>query len=341
MNFYADIVKPVLFNLDPEFAHELTVHTGVAFSDWPLFSMFRAVESTQSQFHYKNLRFSNRVGLAAGFDKNAHYFPLMQQLGFGFLEIGSVTAQASEGNPKPRLFRLPTDAALINRMGLNNEGAFAITQRLSAKKPVVPFGINIAKTHSPSILGDAAIADYTQSFILSEPIADYITLNISCPNTEEGKTFEEPEALFNLLSSIKKHRTSAKPIFIKLSPDNTAEITKELVKISLSFEMDGFICSNTSSKREHLATPSQEINAIGKGGLSGKPILEKSIAMISLVKSFAPDSVLIGVGGICEPNDALRYVDSGADLIQVYTGMIYYGPALIRDIRTKLVTYYS
>ncbi|NCQ12235.1 MAG: quinone-dependent dihydroorotate dehydrogenase, partial [Bacteroidetes bacterium] len=292
-------------------------------------------------FSFKNLPFKNRIGLAAGFDKNARYYSLMQQLGFGFLEIGSVTANESKGNSKPRLFRLPQDEALINRMGLNNDGVTKIVNRLEEAKREIPFGVNIAKTHSPLIMGEYAILDYVESFAASQFTADYITINISCPNTEEGKTFEDPETLNHLLGQINLVRKTDKPLLVKFSSDSDEILLKELTDICLNHGIDGFVCSNTSSKRSNLKTEIQELTRIGKGGLSGKPIKSASIKNVERIRSFAPNSLLIGVGGIASGEDGVDYLKAGADLIQVYSGLVYEGPSLVKNIQEKFIEYYK
>lgn len=343
-SLYSRFIKPILFRLDPEHAHELTVEMGLWASQFALtrsiFSSFQLKESEQAPFDWKGLHFPNRVGLAAGFDKNATMIPLMKMLGFGFLELGSITAQSSNGNAKPRLFRLPKDEAIINRMGLNNDGADCITNRIKLLNEDFPIGINIAKTHSPKILGDLAIQDYVYSFIKAEPVADYITLNISCPNTEEGKTFEDKETLKTLLSAIKNVRKTSKPVLIKLSVDLGKSLLKELVELSLNFGIDGFVCSNTSAKRLQLISPKYDVEVIGRGGLSGKPIFEKSIERVKWVREFAPNSLVIGVGGIFCGNDAKKYIEAGADLVQVYSGLIYKGSTLIKEINQTLKKVY-
>jgi len=341
-SFYKSVIKPLLFSLDPETAHEITVETGVSASFMsPIFKAFQTDYSEKASFSYKNVHVNNRIGLAAGFDKNARYYSLMQQLGFGFLEIGSVTARESKGNPKPRLFRLPEDQALINRMGLNNDGVAKIVSRLEDAKRKIPFGVNIAKTHSPLIMGEYAILDYVESFAASQFTADYITINISCPNTEEGKTFEDPETLNDLLYQINLVRKTDKPLFVKFSSDADYVVLKELTDICLNHRVDGFICSNTSSNRINLKTELHELTTIGKGGLSGKPVKKASLKNVELVRSFAPNSVVIGVGGISSGEDAIDYLKAGADLIQVYTGLIYEGPSLVKRIQTKLIEYFN
>jgi dihydroorotate dehydrogenase len=341
-NFYSAYAKPLLFKLDPELAHELTVEMGLKAAQLPIlrdwvFQPYECMNLPQLAFTWKGLHFPNRIGLAAGFDKNARFMPLMERLGFGFLEIGSITALQSSGNSKPRLFRLPADYALINRMGLNNDGAEVIMNRLHQFEHKYPIGVNIAKTHSAKILGDAAIEDYLKSFSLAEHIADYITINISCPNTEEGKTFEDPDTLNRLLSVIIKNKQTNKPILVKLSVDLNANQLQELITVCSSYKIDGYVCSNTSSQRFQLKTNLKTVKEIGKGGLSGNPIHQKSVELVRQVKSQQPNSLVIGVGGIDSPESAIHFIDAGADLIQLYTGLIYYGPQLVKDINTAFL----
>lgn len=285
------------------------------------------------------LYFPNPIGLAAGFDKNAELTGLMSAFGFGFLEIGSVTANPSQGNPKPRSFRLPSDEALINRMGLNNDGAEAVAHRLKSKRIQLPLGINIAKTHDPQILGSKAIDDYCFSFEKLQSQADYITINVSCPNTEEGKTFEDPTSLRELLSALIPLRTNSEmPVFVKLSVDLSDKEIEHLSKICLDLGADGFVISNTSSGRLGLKSSEKVIQSIGKGGLSGKPIQKRSTELISIVRKFVgPNIPIIGVGGVDSTESALEKIIAGANLIQLYTGLVYRGPSVIKGIKKELV----
>ena len=287
--------------------------------------------------------FSNPVGLAPGFDKNAAMVRSIPAFGFGHIDIGSVSAMPWEGNPKPRLFRLPKDKALINRMGLNNVGAEKVKERLLEGKCPVPLGINIVKTPDPAILGDDAIADFAQCFNTLHHYATYVTLNISCPNTQEGKTFEDPTALGQLLQAImverrrrKEHKE--KPLLVKLSPDLSDDQLKNVVDVCKRFDINGFVCSNTSMKRDGLKTSAASINKIGRGGLSGKPVRKTARAMIAKVHKLTHGKMpLIGVGGIFTADDAYAAIKAGASLVQLYTGFVYEGPYTARNINRGLL----
>lgn len=285
--------------------------------------------------------FPNPIGLAAGFDKNGTMPKAMQALGFGFVEVGSITAKASKGNPKPRAFRLPEDHSLINRMGLNNEGADIITNRLSAldSQPDfnIPLGINIAKTNDATIQGDAALQDYLYSYQKALPVADYITINISCPNTGEGKTFEDPQALHDLLDTLEPDKKSRKPTLVKFTVDIERAALEQLIQICEDHQIAGYIATNTSSNREQLKTAPDKLRQIGPGGLSGRAIQQKSTQVVKWIHEITEGKKpIIGVGGIDSPEAALAKLEAGAHLIQLYTGLIYEGPGLIRSIKKAI-----
>ena len=279
------------------------------------------------------MKFKNPIGLAAGFDKNGTTPRAMEALGFGFVEIGSITAQSSKGNPKPRAFRLPEDKSLINRMGLNNEGSDKIVNRLKHHNLSIPLGINIAKTNDSEIHGNAAISDYVYSYEKAKTVADYVTINISCPNTGEGKTFEDPDTLKSLLAEINPSGNDV-PTLVKFSVDTETKALSKLVEICESFNIDGYVATNTSSQRAHLKTKSAILSSTANGGLSGSAISEKSDAVVSnlfgMLKGSKP---IIGVGGIDSVESAQRKVDAGADLLQIYTGLVYEGPGLVRKLK--------
>ena len=340
---YRQIFKPLLFSLNPESAHHLSVALGSMTSKSAL---GRGLLSTLFSYEHPllaqkigTLYFPNPIGLAAGFDKNAELTDLMSSFGFGFLEIGSVTANSSNGNPKPRSFRLPADEALINRMGLNNDGAEIVSKRLQKTRVRIPLGINIAKTHDPNIMGSKAIDDYCFSFEKLQSEADYITINVSCPNTEEGKTFEDPTSLTELLSALIPLRNNLEmPIFVKLSVDLGNEEIRHLAKICLDLGADGFVVSNTSSGRSGLQSSEKVLQRIGRGGLSGKPVQKRSTELIAVVREFVgPNIPIIGVGGVDSMDSALEKIVAGANLIQIYTGMVYQGPSIIKNIKKQLV----
>jgi dihydroorotate dehydrogenase len=292
--------------------------------------------------------FANPIGLAAGMDKNARLIDFWPHLGFGFAEIGSVTYRPSRGNPKPRAFRLEEDEALINRMGLNNQGAERIARRIGDRGMYHPFplGINLAKTHDPGIVGQAAIDDYVESFRLLAPAANYVALNISCPNTSEGKTFEDPESLDRLLAAIlgaRKEVNPRVPILVKLSPPLSDRVvfdslTDELIQICTSHGVSGFVATNTASDRSGLATPPELLERIGPGGLSGKPIERRSTRLVRYLYERSNGTVpIVGVGGVDSGASAYEKIRAGATLVQVYTGLIYRGPSLIKTIKQQLV----
>ncbi len=328
--------------MNAEKAHDLAMHLARKVNRYAVLQRMAAMlyhsGSSQLEQELMGLRFRNPVGIAAGFDKNGVILKALQSIGFGYIEIGSITAKASRGNPKPRMFRLPEDRAVINRMGLNNDGADVIVDRLDKRGVTVPVGINIAKTHDPSILGDSAIEDYIYSFRKAEEKADYIMVNISCPNTAEGITFEQPEPLRDLLSGIATARTNpAIPVLVKFSPDIDADLLESLVGISLDAGVRGFAVSNTSTNRDGLLTDPSKLERIGRGGLSGRPIRDRAEKLTRKLRVLAgKDSVIIGIGGIENADHAIQRLDSGANLVQVYTGLIYEGPSLPGHINREI-----
>jgi dihydroorotate dehydrogenase len=342
---YKSLLKPLLFRLEAERAHDLIQKFAEVASEKPLLSvLIKALYNYQSPMltqHLWGLTFRNPIGLAAGFDKNGMIPEAIEALGFGFTEVGSVTAKASIGNPRPRAFRLPGDKALINRMGLNNDGAKTVVKRLKNKNLSIPLGVNVAKTHNPRIMGDKAIQDYIYSFNEAQKVADYITINISCPNTTEGKTFEDPVALEELLRALGlKEDASITPTLIKFSSDLSREELSALLDICEDYGIDGYVAVNTSSGRDNLLTSQARIQAIGKGGLSGRPIINKSVQLVGWISEMTKgQKPIIGVGGIDSFETALAMLQSGADLLQIYTGLIYQGPGLVKTINKKLVQY--
>ncbi len=342
---YKSLVKPLLFQLDAERAHDaIQTFAETASRSSLLQSLIRSVYNFQSPKLNQEIwgfSFRNPIGLAAGFDKNGKLPTIMDALGFGFVEIGSITANPNTGNPKPRAFRLPEDRAMINRMGLNNDGAKTIVKRLKNMAFDIPLGINIAKTHNPDIVGDAAIRDYVFSFREAGKIGSYITVNISCPNTSDGKTFEEPAALNELLSALKiKNDARMVPTLIKFSSDLTRNRLISLLDVCEQHRVHGYVASNTSSSRASLITSENELDEIGQGGLSGPPLASKSMELIKWIsEEVKGQKPVIGVGGIDSFETALDMLLAGADLLQVYTGLIYEGPGLVKQINKKLDKY--
>lgn len=339
MNLYKPLVKPFLFRMSADQAHDWTIHTSSVLSNWALAtSLLRRVygyEDPALRQHIHGLTFPNPVGLAAGFDKNGLTVPLMQALGFGFVEIGSITAKPSPGNPKPRSFRLPDDRSIINRMGLNNEGVETVAKRLSKLQQIdIPLGINIAKTHDASIQGEQAIEDYRYSFELVKPIADYVTINISCPNTSDGKTFEQPESLGELLDALAVGKdASDPPVFVKVSADAEPGLLAELIDVCEHHCIRGYVAVNTSSGRDHLSSDAAFVQSCGRGGLSGKAIQAKSTKIIRFIhEKTKGGKIIVGVGGIFSAEDAIEKLKAGANLLQIYTGLVYEGPDLVKKI---------
>jgi dihydroorotate dehydrogenase len=344
------LLRPLLFRLPPETAHGLVMRAARLGERAPgLLRRACSVPDDRLRQRLWGLDFPNPVGLAAGFDKNAERVRFWAALGFGFCEVGSVTARESGGNPQPRAFRLPADHALINRMGLNNEGAEAVAARLAAlprQARSVPLGINVTKTHDPEILGEAAVEDFAYSVRRLAGLADYLALNVSCPNTAEGKTFEEPEALDALLRAVMAVRAEVAPsvpVLVKLSPPPSGEAPdlgaiEELVGLSLGHGVAGFIVTNTAPDRAGLRTDSSLLDAIGRGGLSGRPLAERALALTRFLFRLTEGAVpLIGVGGIDSAEWAYRRMRAGASLVQVYTGLVYEGPGLVRRINRGLL----
>ena len=343
---YDNLFKPLLFQADPEDAHHMIMNLGKKVNQSPLFSQsLKAIYSFQSdklRQNLLNLDFPNPVGLAAGFDKNGKLPQLMQALGFGFVEVGSITAQPSSGNPKPRLFRLPDDDSLINRLGLNNDGAQTICRRLEHQNISIPLGVNIAKTNDPALTGDRATEDYVISYTQANRIADYITINISCPNTEDGKSFEHPAIFRELMEALPLHRDArVVPTLVKISPDSSDQMIEDIIEISEEFGIDGYVATNTTSTRpDHLSTSRDRIQEIGRGGLSGKVLFEQSNRVIRLMREIlGPHKLIIGVGGVHSVESAIAKLKAGADLLQLYTGLVYEGPGLAGKINEGIAKY--
>lgn len=342
------LLRPLLFHLDAERAHGLGMGAVRLGSVAP--STVRALYGWTDERLAQDLwglRFRAPLGLAAGFDKNARGIAVWDALGFGFAEVGSVTARPSAGNPMPRAFRLPRDRALVNRMGLNNEGAEAVAARLKTTPPPEGFvlAVNVAKTHDPSILGDMGVEDFRQSVEHLLSHAHVLVLNVSCPNTAEGKTFEDPEALDALLAAVFAERArqqSTVPVLVKLSPPPASGFdpvqTRETVSVCLTRDVAGFVATNTASDRSGLATSAETLDAIGRGGLSGVPLASRADALVrSLYRMTNGEIPIVGVGGIDSADAAYRRIRLGASLLEAYTGLVYEGPGLVREIHRGLV----
>jgi dihydroorotate dehydrogenase len=335
---YERFLRPALFRLDPEKAHELMYH-------WtPRFSFLAGQFQNAFRFEDPSLRtefaghtFDNPIGLAAGFDKNARLDVWLDALGFGFAEIGSITARAGQGNPLPRLFRIPEDAAVINRLGLNGDGAEAVAARAAGLKCHTPYAINIAKSNHPSIVGDAAKADLVDSFmkVRNLPLA-YLTVNASCPNTHDGIT-RETEELDAAMQEMQLQNERNIPIFLKLSPDSSESLLENLVDLGKRLKVAGFICGNTTTTRKGLSLSDVELNSLGNGGMSGRPL--KSLAYDlckKVVQMKDAHQTVIACGGIASGEDVFQFLQAGASAIQLYTALIYKGPAVVMSIKIEL-----
>jgi dihydroorotate dehydrogenase len=283
------------------------------------------------------LDFPNPVGLAAGLDKNGDVIDEMGMMGFGFVEVGTITPRAQPGNEKPRLFRLVKDAALINRMGFNNVGADVAALKLKRRKTDIIVGANIGKNKTTT--NEAAIRDYEYCFKTLFDYADYFVVNVSSPNTPGLRALQDKDALAAILNSLQdmnQAKEKTKPILLKIAPDLTNEQIDDVINVVQQTKIQGIVATNTTIGREGLSYSAPEIETFGAGGLSGKPLTKRSTEVIRYIKSKSQIPV-IGVGGIMNVADATEKLEAGADLIQLYSGFIYSGPQLIRDINRQLV----
>ncbi len=336
-------IKFFLFFLEPETAHTITFLLLKALVKIPgikglLKHKFKI--ASQKPIRLFGLEFKNPVGLAAGLDKNGQYISELALLGFSHIEIGTVTARPQKGNPRPRLFRMPKDKALINRMGFNNDGALEVARRLNFfTKPIdLILGINIGKNKETS--NEEAFLDYKICFEALYPFADYFTINISSPNTPGLRGLQDKGPLRNLLkeiSDLNKAQVKLKPILLKIAPDLNHDQLAEIKELCLEYAIAGIIMGNTSIGRENLKTLPDRIDKIGPGGLSGEPIRQQSLEKLKSLIELPGNMDIIGVGGILEVQAAQEKLNAGAALIQIYTGLIYEGPGfvkrLVRDLK--------
>ncbi|SVA31437.1 uncharacterized protein METZ01_LOCUS84291 [marine metagenome] len=335
---YKKIIRPILFLFDTEKVHNFTFLFFKIILNLPFIGyIVRKIYSVENKKLHKKifgLEFKNPVGLAAGFDKNAKLFNELTCFGFGFIEVGTVTPKAQNGNPKKRLFRLVDDEGVINRMGFNNDGMSKITARLKKNKNVL-IGGNIGKNKSTP--NNQAVNDYLLCFNYLHDFVDYFVVNVSSPNTPNLRELQNKEPLIEILKSIKAEnltKSKPKPILLKISPDLSKSNISDIVEIVLSLKIDGIIATNTTIQRNNLKSK----NMNESGGLSGKPILERSNEVIRYISEKSKGSIpIIGVGGIHSAQDAIDKINAGADLVQIYTGFIYEGPSLIRSINKALV----
>ncbi|MEE6310205.1 quinone-dependent dihydroorotate dehydrogenase [Plantactinospora veratri] len=326
------IVRPVLFRLgggDAETAHEWTLRRLAGLSRSPAaLAVLRARYAVSAPRTVFGVRFPNPVGLAAGMDKDGAALPAWPALGFGFVEVGTVTAHPQPGNPRPRLFRLPSSAAVINRMGFNNAGAEALAARLAAlRRPLgVPLGISLGKSKVTPL--DDAVADYLASYRALAPYGDYFAVNVSSPNTPGLRALQDRAHLDALLTAL----VGEKPVLVKIAPDLTEPAIAELLAVCLDRGAAGVIATNTTLGRDGIA-PSDAHRAGEAGGLSGRPLTARTREVVSFVRRETGGALpVVGVGGILDPADGAALLDAGASLVQLYTGFVYGGPGLVRAV---------
>ncbi len=339
---YRLLIRPVLFLFDPETIHHFVFRILKLKGGIPGFkSLLKFLFSYTNPKLERNLfglRFTNPVGLAAGFDKDARLIDELACFGFGFIEIGTLTPKPQLGIEKPRLFRLPKDKALINRMGFNNEGVEAAVERLRKRKSDVIIGGNIGKNKDTP--NEKAFSDYMVCFETLYPYVDYFVVNVSSPNTPGLRELQDKEPLKRLLMHVKglsRSKEKIKPVLLKIAPDLTNSQLDDIVEILKETKTDGVIATNTTIGREHLSTPTNEIAEAGMGGLSGGPLTARATEVITyLRKQLGPGVPIIGVGGIMTVKDALEKIKAGADLIQIYTGFVYEGPGIVKKINKAI-----
>ena len=340
---YKSIIRPILFKFDPEAVHYFTFDVIKLLSKIPgisfLIRCIFQVNHPSLERELFGLKFKNPVGLAAGFDKNAVLYNELANFGFGFIEIGTVTPKPQKGNPKTRLFRLQADKGIINRMGFNNEGLQAAIVQLKKNKKQLIIGGNIGKnTQTPS---EEYTADYLECFEALHPYVDYFVLNVSCPNVGSHAKLNDKDYLEELIKAVQDSNATfevSKPILLKIAPDLNETQLDEIIELVSLTKLEGVIASNTSISRLGLKTDAATLDAIGNGGVSGQPIKEKSTQVIKYLSQKSKKAFpIIGVGGIHSEQDALEKLSAGADLVQIYTGFIYEGPALIKRINKSLL----
>jgi dihydroorotate dehydrogenase len=342
---YRSLLRPLLFRLPPETAHELALHS-LSFAPNLTKTLLgdRFKRSPFGKLRRFGLTFSNPVGLAAGFDKDGVALESLAALGFGFIEAGTVTYHPQPGNKRPRLFRLPQDKALINRAGFNNHGAAAFAQRVKRNRPDCVLGVSIGKSKVVPLAD--AVDDYLKSFAVVYPVADYVAVNVSSPNTPRLRELQQAHQLEELLQALQTRnaelaaqegRSALLPLLVKLSPDLGQEEFKEIVEVAQRQRLAGLIAANTTTDRSRLQTDSRQVEAYGAGGLSGAPLKQRATQVIANLYNLTQGAMpLIGVGGIFTAEDAWEMISAGASLLQIYTGFIYEGPTITRDINENL-----
>jgi dihydroorotate dehydrogenase len=345
---WRSLIRPLLFRLEPERAHRLAMGLFAALAGaGPLRRLVRRqllVDDPALRVRRFGITFPSPVGLAAGFDKDGEWFGALEALGFGFVEVGTVTARPQPGNPRPRLFRLAEDRALVNRMGFNSKGAAAVAASL-ARQPARPIlGINIGR--SRAVPNEQAVADYRSAFELLYPHGDYFVVNVSSPNTPGLRDLQEREPVTALLRALgERNRDLAarlgvppRPILLKIAPDLNDHQLEAIVRLCGEVPVDGVVATNTTVAREGLRTPPARLAAIGAGGLSGAPLTRRSREVVAALFRLSGGRLpIVGVGGIMDGEDAWQMIRAGASLVQVYTGFVYGGPGFVRSIHRHLL----
>ena len=348
-----DFIRKLLFRFPTEPVHYFSMNCLQAGCSVPAFRKWIAGKFTPPEHnpvHAFGLTFRNKVGLAAGFDKNARYLRELEALGFGFVEIGTVTPRPQEGNERPRLFRLPKDLALVNRMGFNNEGVKVVAERLRRWKadkvtdrtnstPLI-IGGNIGRNKTTP--NEEAWKDYEICFRELFEVVDYFVVNVSSPNTPGLRALQEKDALYKILSHLRminNQQAHPKPLLLKIAPDLTREQVDDVIDLALEIELDGLVATNTTISRDNLNTTAAELEQVGAGGLSGAPLRERATEVVRYIYERSEGSIpVIASGGIFTAGDALEKLDAGAQLVQVWTGFIYEGPSIAKNISSGLKT---
>ena len=321
MNLYKNIIRPILFKMNPEDSHNFSVNFLNYLNHFPIKNDYCYQDIFQKKIC--GLNFLNPIGLAAGFDKNAELVDSIHLLGFGFMEVGTITPKPQSGNPRPRLFRFPYDESLLNFMGFNNDGVVRISKRLEKRKSFdIIIGANIGKNRYTELHNSHL--DYVSCMKYLHDLVDYFTINISSPNTQGLRKLSDEIPLKNLLDCVQnenKSHSKSKPIFLKISPDMNQEDLIKLLDACIEFQIDGIVATNTTVDHNYF-----------KGGLSGSPLIDKSQEFLKFIKSHTDKLKVISSGGVMNSQVAKQRFDNGSDLIQLYTGLVYEGPFLPREI---------
>ena len=342
MGIYRSLLRPILFTIDAEKAHHFSVRSAQLLMKLPglrsLAKSYFRVDHPSLEREVFDLKFKNPIGLAAGFDKNAEYIDEMEAFGFGFVEVGTLTPKGQPGNPKKRIFRLPEDKALINRLGFNNRGVEDAIPRLARNRNIIVGG-NIGKNRSTE--NENAKADYKHSFEQLYPFVDYFVVNVSSPNTPNLRALQEAEPLKELLSlliELREVRSDSKPILLKIAPDLSQDQLDQVIAITQQVQLDGLIATNTTLSRDGL----KSVDKKEKGGLSGRPLSTRSTDIIRYVSKKTNGQLpIIGVGGVFTAKDAIEKLEAGASLVQVYTGFAYEGPNMVKCINQGLIAHFQ